>query len=72
MAGGPCGVTPEAASKKFNTLWRYSKNFKFLKEVKILSEFFLINLDAQSKFMSAEATTPQSLRLLGIRSLRIL
>jgi MoaA/NifB/PqqE/SkfB family radical SAM enzyme len=33
-----------------------------MKEVKILSEFFLINLDAQSKFMSAEAT-PRRVRL---------
>ena len=26
--------------KNSDTLWRYRKNFKFLKEVKILSEFF--------------------------------
>ena len=29
----------EAALKNFYTLWRYSKKFKFLKEVKILSKF---------------------------------
>ena len=34
--GGPPGATV----KNSDTLWRFSKNFKFLKEVKILSEFF--------------------------------
>jgi hypothetical protein len=31
---------PDAAVKNSDTLQRFSKNFKFLKEVKILSEFF--------------------------------
>ncbi len=30
---------PDADVKNSDTLWRYRKNFKFLKEVKILSEF---------------------------------
>ncbi len=30
---------PGADVKNSDTLWRYRKNFKFLKEVKILSEF---------------------------------
>jgi hypothetical protein len=33
-------LKPDAAVKNSDTLWRYRKNFKFLKEVKILSEFF--------------------------------
>jgi hypothetical protein len=35
-AGRPCGVVAEAALTNFYTLWRYSKKFKFLKEVKFL------------------------------------
>ncbi|OGW76786.1 MAG: hypothetical protein A3I73_03260 [Omnitrophica bacterium RIFCSPLOWO2_02_FULL_45_16] len=34
------GGLPDAAVKNFDTLRRYRKNFKFLKEVKILSKFF--------------------------------
>ena len=40
MTGGIPGVPPGAAVKNSDTLWQYRKNFKFLKEVKILSEFF--------------------------------
>jgi hypothetical protein len=39
-AGGIPDVPPEVAVKNSDTLWQYRKNFKFLKEVKILSEFF--------------------------------
>ena len=38
--GGTFGAPPEAAVKNSDTLWRFSKKFKFLKEVKFLSEFF--------------------------------
>ena len=40
ITGGTCGVPPEAALKNLYTLRRYGKKFKFLKEVKFLSEFF--------------------------------
>jgi hypothetical protein len=61
-AGGPCGVVAEAESKILTPYGDTAKILNSCKVVKILSEFFLINLDAQSKFMSAEAT-PRKVRL---------
>jgi len=50
------GVVAEAASKILTPYGEYRKNFKFLKEVKILSEFLPNKLVCPIQFMSAEAT----------------
>jgi len=63
--GGPCGVVPEAALQNLIPYGGLVKNFKFLKEVKILSNFVRINLHAQCKFMSAEGT-PRKVRRLKL------
>ena len=54
------GRVAEAALKILTHYGDLEKNFKFLKEVKILSKFFRINWHAQCQFMSAEATRPVS------------
>ena len=59
--GGPGGIAPEAALKILIHYGNIVNNFKFLKEVKIISEFSRINLDAKSKFMSAEGTPRQAI-----------
>ena len=45
---------PEAALQNLTPYGDLENNFRFLKEAKIMSNFVRINLDAQSKFMSAE------------------
>ena len=59
------GRGAEAALKILTHYGDLEQNFKFLKEVKILSKFFRINWHAQCQFMSAEATRPASFTYLA-------
>ena len=58
------GLVPEAASQNLTHYGDSVKNFKFLKEVKILSNFVRVNWHAQCQFTSAEGT-PRKGRRLG-------
>ena len=58
--------------KNFDTLWQYRKagqtaQYNTYWQVGRPSKFFRINLDAQSKFMSAEAT-PRKVRRLPLEA----
>jgi len=67
LAGGPCGVPPEAALKiliHYGDTERPDKLHQSFAGLQVgrPSKFFRINLDAQSKFMSAEGG-PREVRL---------
>jgi len=52
--GGTFGGPPGATVKNSDTLGRYSKKFRLLKEAKFLSEFFHSKLHAQCNLRQAE------------------